>query len=318
MRYILIGVAATLIINSGCARYKAGAPGSAVDVIAHRGASAYAPENTLAAFALAEEMGADWVELDCRLSRDGEVVVMHDEELDRTTNGSGYVRETSLHEMKQLDAGEWFEPKFRGERVPSLEQALLQSKWKMGVYIEIKNSADDEPLMRDIFDLAGPLQKHNTHFRQDSMALIERSETRNLELTRKVIELVRMHKMTRHVVVQSFSPIVVAVMAIEAPEIRVEFLGMDDPDHFLSWEEYLRWGYLFNVDGFNVPLESLSPGRLAAFHKAKKSVSVWTLNDVEEMKTALSWGVDGIITDKPEVGLNQVNTVGAAMGIEKQ
>ncbi len=318
MRYILTVVLVGMLGTMGCARYKAGAGGRAVDVIAHRGASEYAPENTLAAFAMAEEMGADWIELDCRLTRDGEVIVMHDDTLDRTTNGSGYVREASLHEIKQLDAGAWFEDKWRGERVPTLEQALAQAKWKVGVYIEIKDTADDAPLISDIFDLADGLQKHDDLFRKDVMDLIERSETRNLALTRKVIELIRKHKMYRHVVVQSFSPIVVAVMAIEAPEIKVDFLGADDPDSSMTWEEFLRWGYLFDVDGFNVHYESLSPGRLAAFHRAKKSVSVWTVNDVEDMKRLLTWGIDGIITDKPAVALNQANTVGAAMGIKQQ
>jgi len=318
MRYILTLMLVAMLGTMGCARYKAGAGGHAVNVIAHRGASDYAPENTLSAFAMAEEMGADWFELDCRLTRDNEVVVIHDDTLDRTTNGSGFVREASLHEIKQLDAGSWFEDKWRGERVPTLEQALAQSKWKIGVYIEIKNSANDDPLVSDIFDLADSLQKHHNLFRKDVMDLVERSETRNALLTRKVVEQVRRLRMTRHVVVQSFSPVVVAVMAIEAPEIRVEFLGKDDPDHSLSWEQFLRWGYLFDVDGFNVNYESLSPGRLAAFHRAKKSVSVYTVNEVDDMKTILEWGVDGIITDKPAVALNHANTVGAAMGIKRQ
>lgn len=318
MRYILIITLIGIFGGMGCARYKAGAPGRAVDVIAHRGASDYAPENTLSAFALAEEMGADWFELDCRLTRDNEVVVMHDDTLDRTTSGSGYVREASLHEIKQLDAGSWFEPKWRGERVPTLEQALMQAKWKIGVYVEIKSSANDDPLVSDIFDLANGLQKHDDLFRKDVLDLIEQSESRNLLLTRKVVELIRKHKMFRHTVVQSFSPVVIAVMAIEAPEIRVEFLGADDPDAPMSWEAFLRWGYLFDVDGFNIHYESASPGRIAAFHRAKKTVSVWTVNDVEDMKTVLAWGIDGIITNKPAIALNHANTVGAAMGIKKQ
>lgn len=298
----------------GCARHKAGAPGSAVDVIAHRGASAYAPENTLAAFALAEEMGADWFELDCRLTKDHEIVVIHDDTLDRTTNGSGSVRESTLDEIKQLDAGSWFGEKWRAEPVPTLKQAFDQSDRKIGVYVEIKNAADDAPLVSDIFDLAD----HGDQFRHDVMALIERSETRNLLLTRKVIDLIRECKMTRHAVVQSFSPVVVAVTAIEAPELRVEFLGRDDPDHPISWKEFLRWGYLFDVDGFNVNYDSISPDRLAAFHSADKSVSVWTVDDVEEMKMLLAMGIDGIITNKPEVALNHAKSVGAAMGIKKR
>lgn len=318
MRYILTMMLVGMLGTTGCARYKAGVIGDGVDVIAHRGASAYAPENTLSAFQMAEEMGADWIELDCRLTRDNEVVVIHDDTLDRTTSGSGYVREASLHEIKQLDAGSWFEDKWRGERVPTLDQVFEYAKGRIGVYVEIKDSADDGPLISDIRDLADGLQKHDSDFRKDVMDLIERSETRNLMLTRKVIELARKHKMERYMVVQSFSPTVIAIMAIEAPEFRVEFLGADDPDSMLSWEQYLRWGYLFDVDGFNLPYQSLSPGRLAAIHRAEKSVNVWTVNDVDEMKTILAWGIDGIITDKPAIAKNHANTVGAAMGIKEQ
>ena len=91
MRYVLVMGIAAAVLTSSCVRYKAGAPGSAVDVIAHRGASAYAPENTLSAFAMAEELGADWVEVDVHMTRDEEVIVIHDETLDRTTSGTGYV-----------------------------------------------------------------------------------------------------------------------------------------------------------------------------------------------------------------------------------
>jgi glycerophosphoryl diester phosphodiesterase len=96
----------------------------AVDVIAHRGASGTHPENTLAAFRRAEEVGAHMIELDVQLSRDGEVVVMHDDTLDRTTNGRGAVLAHSMAELRRLDAGAWFAPAFAGERVPTLAEVL--------------------------------------------------------------------------------------------------------------------------------------------------------------------------------------------------
>ena len=93
-------------------------------MIAHRGASAYAPENTLAAFQLALRQGADGVELDVQLSADGEVVVCHDGSVDRTTDGHGLVAELSLAQLKQLDAGAWFGQAFRGERIPTLAEVF--------------------------------------------------------------------------------------------------------------------------------------------------------------------------------------------------
>ena len=93
-------------------------------VIGHRGAAAYAPENTLAGLVLAAEQGVTWVEFDVRLTRDGVPVLMHDDDLGRTTNGSGPVANTSLKEIKRLDAGSWFDERFVGEEVPTLAEAL--------------------------------------------------------------------------------------------------------------------------------------------------------------------------------------------------
>lgn len=95
-----------------------------VRVIAHRGASSDAPENTMAAFERALELGADGFEFDVQLTSDGHPVVVHDTMLDRTTNGTGPVFHASLAEVRSLDAGSWFGPDFAGERVPTLEEVL--------------------------------------------------------------------------------------------------------------------------------------------------------------------------------------------------
>ena len=121
------------IVMMGCATtYRAGAPEGAVDVIAHRGASAYAPENTLAAFELAVEQQADWFELDCTLSKDDEVIVIHDSDVDRTTDGVGNVCDLTLVELKALDAGAWFDGKFAGEPLPTLGETLDLAKDRIG------------------------------------------------------------------------------------------------------------------------------------------------------------------------------------------
>lgn len=93
-------------------------------VIHHRGASAIAPENTLAAVRIAAEHGARWIETDVRLTRDGGLVMIHDRTLDRTTSGSGPVVAASLAEIRALDAGSWFSPQFAGEQVPDLDSFL--------------------------------------------------------------------------------------------------------------------------------------------------------------------------------------------------
>ncbi|MBI4340170.1 MAG: glycerophosphodiester phosphodiesterase [Chloroflexi bacterium] len=108
-------------------------------VIAHRGASGEAPENTMAAFRLAVEQGTDVVELDVHMTSDGYPVVIHDDLLSRTTSGAGLVRQASLAEIRRLDAGAWFGGRFAGERVPTLEEVVAWAKGRVALAIEIKN-----------------------------------------------------------------------------------------------------------------------------------------------------------------------------------
>jgi glycerophosphoryl diester phosphodiesterase len=107
-------------------------------LVGHRGAKAVAPENTMASFRRAWEDGADAVEMDVRLTADGAVVVIHDETVDRTTDGHGAVVEMSLEELRRLDAGSWFDPAYAGERIPTLEEVLAWAQGKVALLIELK------------------------------------------------------------------------------------------------------------------------------------------------------------------------------------
>lgn len=101
-------------------------------IIGHRGASAYAPENTFAAFEKARELGADFIELDVQLTKDGKLAVIHDDKVDRTTNGTGFVRHFTMKELKKFDAGSWFSPSFQGEKIPDLEDVFRKYHKKIG------------------------------------------------------------------------------------------------------------------------------------------------------------------------------------------
>lgn len=105
----------------------------------HRGNAEEFPENTLASFRSAIELGVDVIECDVHRSEDGDLAVIHDHLLDRTTNGSGLVRDHTMAELKRFDAGSWKDPRFAGERIPSLEEVLSVAKGRVGVAIEIKN-----------------------------------------------------------------------------------------------------------------------------------------------------------------------------------
>jgi glycerophosphoryl diester phosphodiesterase len=110
-------------------------------VVGHRGAMGHCPENTLVSFERGLELGADWIEMDVHLSRDGELVVIHDETVDRTTNGSGLVQERTLAELKELDAGSWFGAAYVGQRIPTLGEVLDWARVRGAILdIEIKNA----------------------------------------------------------------------------------------------------------------------------------------------------------------------------------
>jgi glycerophosphoryl diester phosphodiesterase len=117
--------------------------------IAHRGASALAPENTLASFEKAIELGFDYIELDVRLSKDKQLVVIHDANVMRTTDGEGLIEDLTVKEIKKLDAGSWFSPAYAGERIPLLNEVLKEVSGKTGIIIEMK-SPENQPGMTEI------------------------------------------------------------------------------------------------------------------------------------------------------------------------
>lgn len=118
-----------------------------VSIVGHRGAAACAPENTLAAFRAGVAQGADIIELDVQLSADGRVVVFHDDQLDRTTDGHGPLAERTLAELKTLDAGSWFAPRFAGEPILTLQEVLAWARERIPLFVELKYGAYSAPAL---------------------------------------------------------------------------------------------------------------------------------------------------------------------------
>jgi glycerophosphoryl diester phosphodiesterase len=118
-------------------------------ISAHRGFSARAPENTLPALQAALDAGVHVAEIDVRLTRDGKLVLMHDGDVDRTTDGSGPVKAMTLGEVKKLDAGRWFDRKYTGIKVPSLDEVLTWSRGRLGLLVDMKNYPERDPLFID-------------------------------------------------------------------------------------------------------------------------------------------------------------------------
>ena len=123
-------------------------------ISAHRGFSTAAPENTIAALDAARRAGADVAEIDVQLTRDGHLILMHDRSVERTTNGTDLVRDLTLAEIKALDAGSWFDPRFRSELVPTLAEVLEWSGGQLGLLIELKNDPyRDMPLVEKTIEV---------------------------------------------------------------------------------------------------------------------------------------------------------------------
>ena len=155
-------------------------------IIAHRGASSYAPENTIAAFDLALQMGASHLELDVHLTRDDHLVIIHDDTVDRTTNGTGPVADQTLTVLQTLDAGAWFGEAFAGARIPTLADVLARYQGRAHLHIELKG--------------------HTAH------------------LPQRTVDLVRAHGMAQHVTFTSFQHPHLRKMRAYAPELPIGWL----------------------------------------------------------------------------------------------
>lgn len=230
-------------------------------VLGHRGASAYAPENTLAAFRLALEQGADGIELDAKLSADGRIVVIHDQTVDRTTGGSGRVGEKTLAELRALDAGGWCHPSFAGERIPTLEEVLEEVGGRCLVDIEITNYASP-------FD----------------------------PLPVRIADLVRRFGLQDQVVLTSFFPTNLYRARRALPGVAVGQLAWAGALGALARGWVGRWF----APRLLLPYHTdITPESVRREHTRGRRVIAWTVNETERAGRLLAWGVDGIITDDP-------------------
>lgn len=226
-------------------------------VYGHRGASAYAPENTLPAFRLAEEQGADGIELDVHLTRDGELVVIHDEELDRTTNGTGPVGEHTLAELKQLSADNGM-PGYAGVRIPTLREVLEQVRpGRMMVNIELKTG---------ILWYEG--------------------------IEKKTLDLVAELGMEDRVIYSSFNHYSIAEVRRLNPLAQTAYLFGDIP---CDIEQYAaaRGVNGLHPGLYCVKMGNL----LRTYRDSGLAVRVWTVNEEEDLRWLLEAGVDVITND---------------------
>ncbi len=247
-------------------------------VIAHRGASAYAPENTLAAVDLAADLGIEWVENDVQRTKDGELVVVHDDSLARTTDveqrfparAPWKVEDFTAAEIATLDAGSWFGAKWAGARVPTLTQYL--------------NRVDDNG-QKLLLEIKNP-------------QLYPGIEKDTLRVLRRQGWLDRGH--VRHrLVVQSFGADSVRAVHRQRPDVTTGFLGAPPVADLPSYAAF--------TDQINPTHTTLTADYVAAVHRLRGphgkrlGVSTWTVNDAAGAVRVDGFGVDGIITNNPDV-----------------
>jgi len=237
-------------------------PGYLPKIVAHRGASEDAPENTLAAIAKAAELGARAVEFDVTVSADGVAVLMHDDVLDRCTDGAGPVILKTLNELQALDAGSWFSPAFAGERIPTLEQALdLATDCGLTVNLELKPTLGWEgPTVNAVVET---LKKP----RYDDVGLL----------------------------VSSFNSLAIERFAECMPDVDLGWLTEAVP---ADWPDMItRYGCV----SLHCYEPYVTPELVHDVHGQGYRLHVFTVNDPAKAKQLFSWGVDAVFTDRPDV-----------------
>ena len=230
-------------------------------VIAHRGFSGRAPENTLAAIREAIAVGADMAEVDVTLTADDQVVVIHDEKVQRTTGGRGLVADFTLAELQRLDAGSWFSRRFSEERIPTLEQVLEAVDGRILLNVEIK------------------------------------SEAVGRGVTEKVAAAIQARGMVNRVVVSSFSPRALEEMRSAAPEIRTAVLYDPELHRGMDPVEIVTG---LGASAFNIRGSRLTDEMLRRCSEHGIPVGIYTVDKPKKMRRFLERGVNAIFTNHPD------------------
>ncbi|WP_174613671.1 glycerophosphodiester phosphodiesterase [Virgibacillus ihumii] len=232
-------------------------------IIAHRGASRSAPENTMSAFELAYQSGAEGIETDVQLTKDNVPVIMHDERLKRTTNGTGYIKDYTLSQLQQLDAGTWFSTKFSGETIISLHELLqwLRNK-QLYLNIELKNNKIDYKNLENI-----------------------------------VVDMISQFQLQNRTTISTFNPKSVRRLSTIANQIDIAFLTSKRRKRLVENAK------LLGASAVHIKYPLLSNRLIQQCKQENIPVRVYTVNSTNRMQRCFDYGSDGIFTDIPEQAL---------------
>lgn len=235
-------------------------------LIAHRGLSSRAPENTMAAYRAALDAGFDWIETDVDILGDGTPVLIHDTSLERTTNRTGRYYDLSVEDLDGIDAGGWYSPSFAGEPLPRLADLIdLMNETGLNANIELKSN--------------------------------EQGAQRSLQLRDAVAAELERLDPARQVIVSSFNHVLLAKFKEAAPQWEVACLYETVAlyDDWRSMLELVGATYIHPEDSY------LNERTVAAFKEAGFGINVWTVNRADRANQLFNWGVDGVISDVPDL-----------------
>ncbi len=232
-------------------------------IVAHRGCSGAAPENTLAAFQMAAALGADMIELDVRMSRDGELMVIHDRRVDRTTDGSGSVFRKSAADLQTLDAGSWYARRFTGEKIPSLRTVFRLLPHRIGLNIEVKTDGD---------------------------------RRRGGLLAQELGRLIRKESRGRQVLVSSFDHRFLVKFHLLCPSVPTGALYLAVRDF---GKKPSRIGMQTGAHAFICSRAQVRKRFVTDAHTHRMVVAVYGVNRRSQLARMLELGVDAVITDHP-------------------
>lgn len=235
-----------------------------VDNVAHRGATGYGPENTIASFNLAVDMKADYIEIDVQRSKDGELVVIHDTTVDRTTDGMGNVGDLTFEQLRSLDAGSWKGEQFVGESIPTFEEILDRYHGKIGILIELK-APELYPGIEE--QVSEALKARNLDKPQNEKIIIQ---SFNFESMKKVNQLL--------------------------PKVPIGVLTSNRSDTTLeALQEFSTYADWFNPS-YGIVTEEL----VNQVHSLGMQIGSWTVRSQEAADLLFEMGVDAIISDYPD------------------
>jgi len=231
-----------------------------VFIIAHRGSSSAAPENTIAAFDVAVEQGADYIELDVQMTMDQHVVVIHDDTVERTTNGNGLVKSYTLDQLKKLDAGSWFDQQYTNERIPTLQEILERYSQRIGILIEIKHPK------------------------------------RQIGIEKAVARIINRFAYSRHIIIQSFDVHALQGIKAFAPSLRTALIIK--PDAFKLTKRKLTT-YSSFANCLNMKKTMINRWWIDRIHTFGMDVFIWTVKDQKTADRIKKYPIDGVVTDNP-------------------